>query len=87
MPAAKILPVIKKARSGTRLCPFSTGARPKQFHDLGSDRSMIVEAALRVLGSHGEFAFLDPVIIADAIMPTWSSRCWVKAASRRPMSR
>jgi mannose-1-phosphate guanylyltransferase/mannose-6-phosphate isomerase len=66
LPAVKILPVIMSGGSGTRLWPLSTEARPKQFHDLGADRSMIVETALRLSGSHGDFVFLDPVIIANS---------------------
>lgn len=66
MPAVKIIPVIMSGGSGTRLWPLSTDARPKQFHELGADRPMIVETALRLSGAHGEFAFLDPVIIANA---------------------
>lgn len=66
LPAVKIIPVIMSGGSGTRLWPLSTDARPKQFHDLGGDRPMIVETALRLSGAHGEFAFLDPVIIANA---------------------
>lgn len=66
MPAVKVLPVIMSGGSGTRLWPLSTDARPKQFHDLGADRPMIVETALRLSGSHEGVDFLDPVIIANA---------------------
>ncbi len=52
--------------SGTRLWPLSTDARPKQFHELGAERAMIVETAQRLSGSHGDIVFLDPVVIANA---------------------
>ena len=67
LPALKILPVIMSGGSGTRLWPLSTDARPKQFHDLGADRPMMVETALRLSGSHGDLVFLDPVIIANTV--------------------
>lgn len=67
MPALKILPVIMSGGSGTRLWPLSTQARPKQFHDLGADRPMMVETAQRLSGSHGDLVFLDPVIIANTV--------------------
>lgn len=62
----KILPVIMSGGSGTRLWPLSTDERPKQFHDLGGDASMIVDTARRLSGVHGEIAFLPPVVIANA---------------------
>ncbi len=66
MPPVKILPVIMSGGSGTRLWPLSTEARPKQFHELGADRPMIVETARRLSGSHGGVEFLAPVIVANA---------------------
>jgi len=51
--------------SGTRLWPLSTDAHPKQFHALASQKSMIEETALRLVGSHGELEFLAPIIIAS----------------------
>ncbi len=66
LPPLKIIPVIMSGGSGTRLWPLSTETRPKQFHDLGADRPMILETALRFSGSHGDFVFLDPVIIGNA---------------------
>lgn len=66
MAITKIIPVIMSGGSGTRLWPLSTTAQPKQFHNLGAERSMIEETALRLRGAHGAIAFLDPIIIAGA---------------------
>ena len=66
MSAIRIVPVIMSGGSGTRLWPLSTDARPKQFHTLGGDRSMIEETALRLSGSHDDIEFLPPVVIAGA---------------------
>lgn len=62
----KIIPVVMSGGSGTRLWPVSTTLQPKQFHNLGAQRSMIEETALRLRGDHGDITFLDPVIIAGA---------------------
>lgn len=66
LPVTKIIPVVMSGGSGTRLWPVSTTLQPKQFHNLGAQRSMIEETALRLRGSHGDIIFLDPVIIAGA---------------------
>jgi mannose-1-phosphate guanylyltransferase/mannose-6-phosphate isomerase len=50
--------------SGTRLWPLSTEERPKQFHALGSDLSMIQATALRV-ASHKTIDFLPPLVICS----------------------
>lgn len=60
----KVLPVIMSGGSGTRLWPLSTEERPKQFHALASDLSMIQDTALRV-GSHERIDFLAPLIICN----------------------
>ncbi|MBI1340420.1 NTP transferase domain-containing protein [bacterium] len=60
----RILPVIMSGGSGTRLWPLSTSERPKQFHALGGDRSMIGETAARLTGRCDALDFLAPVIIA-----------------------
>ena len=52
--------------SGTRLWPLSTASRPKQFHNLGAERTMIEETVLRFSGAHDGLVFLPPVIIASA---------------------
>jgi len=60
----KIIPVIMSGGSGTRLWPVSTTLQPKQFHNLGAQRTMIEETALRLRGTHDRITFLDPVVIA-----------------------
>lgn len=64
MTAIKIIPVVMSGGSGTRLWPVSTTLQPKQFHNLGAQRTMIEETALRLRGSHDGIIFLDPVVIA-----------------------
>jgi mannose-1-phosphate guanylyltransferase / mannose-6-phosphate isomerase len=63
----KIIPVIMSGGSGTRLWPLSTALKPKQFHSLGGERTMIQETALRFAGSHDGIEFLAPVIIASEL--------------------
>jgi mannose-1-phosphate guanylyltransferase/mannose-6-phosphate isomerase len=62
----RIFPVIMSGGSGTRLWPLSTSSKPKQFHVLGSPRTMIEETALRFSGRHGDIEFLAPIIISGA---------------------
>ncbi|MEQ1780886.1 MAG: sugar phosphate nucleotidyltransferase [Hyphomonadaceae bacterium] len=66
MAVRKIIPVIMSGGSGTRLWPLSTASRPKQFHSLGAERTMIEETVLRFSGEHDGLVFLPPVIIASA---------------------
>ena len=66
MAVRKIIPVIMSGGSGTRLWPLSTASRPKQFHNLGAERTMIEETVLRFSGAHDGLVFLPPVIIASA---------------------
>jgi len=66
LPVIKIIPVIMSGGSGTRLWPLSTAARPKQFHYLGAERTMIEETVMRFSGAHRGVVFLPPVIIASA---------------------
>lgn len=65
-PVTKIIPVIMSGGSGTRLWPLSTVKKPKQFHYLGADRTMIEETVMRFSGEHDGVRFLPPVIIASA---------------------
>ncbi len=60
----KILPVIMSGGSGTRLWPLSTEARPKQFHALASDLTMIQDTALR-FGADDRVDFLSPLIVCN----------------------
>jgi mannose-1-phosphate guanylyltransferase/mannose-6-phosphate isomerase len=59
-----VLPVIMSGGSGTRLWPLSTEDRPKQFHALASELSMIQDTALRFTGGE-TVAFLPPVVICN----------------------
>ena len=63
-PASKVLPVIMSGGSGTRLWPLSTEDRPKQFHALASELSMIQDTAMRFTGEEA-LAFLPPLVICN----------------------
>jgi mannose-1-phosphate guanylyltransferase/mannose-6-phosphate isomerase len=58
----KITPVILSGGAGTRLWPLSHWAMPKQFHALGSERTMLQDTVLRVKDSE-PLTFAPPVII------------------------
>ncbi len=61
--ASMILPVIMSGGSGTRLWPLSTAERPKQFHPLCSELSLLQETGQRV---HDPAAgFLPPLVICN----------------------
>lgn len=51
--SVKVIPAVMSGGSGTRLWPLSTDALPKQFHPLGSSRSMIQETVLRLGAAEG----------------------------------
>lgn len=55
----KIIPVLMSGGAGTRLWPLSRAARPKQFHRLGGEHTLIQDTALRLTGE----AFAAPVVI------------------------
>lgn len=57
----KITPVLMSGGAGTRLWPLSTQARPKQFHTLGGERTLIQETALRFRTE----AFDAPMVIGN----------------------
>ncbi len=59
--AGNVVPVILSGGTGTRLWPVSRESFPKQFWPLISDRSMIVETALRGIGA----GFAPPVIVCN----------------------
>jgi mannose-1-phosphate guanylyltransferase/mannose-6-phosphate isomerase len=64
----QVTPVIMSGGSGSRLWPLSTEARPKQFHALGGETTMIQATALRAAPSasiHTELVFLPPIIICN----------------------
>ncbi len=60
----KVLPVIMSGGSGTRLWPLSTEDKPKQFHALASELSMIQDTAARFDGGR-DLTFLPPVVICN----------------------
>ncbi len=57
----KITPVLMSGGAGTRLWPLSTQARPKQFHALGGEHTLIQETALRFRTE----AFDAPMVIGN----------------------
>ncbi|MDB5492956.1 MAG: hypothetical protein JWP86_293 [Phenylobacterium sp.] len=59
---AKITPVIMSGGAGTRLWPVSRVGNPKQFHRLGSARTLIQETALRTEGP----GFAAPIVVCNA---------------------
>jgi mannose-1-phosphate guanylyltransferase/mannose-6-phosphate isomerase len=61
-----ILPAIMSGGAGTRLWPLSTSERPKQFHVLLGERSLIQETALRVRGAGRDIAFAEPMVLCSA---------------------
>ena len=58
---SKITPVLMSGGAGTRLWPLSRQARPKQFHALGGERTLIQETALRFATD----AFGAPTVICN----------------------
>lgn len=56
-----VTPVILCGGAGTRLWPVSRKGHPKQFWPLISDKSMLVETALRTAGSN----FTTPIVVAS----------------------
>lgn len=61
-----IIPAIMSGGSGTRLWPLSTDDRPKQFHALSGERTMIQETALRLTGDLTGVEFGAPIVIGNA---------------------
>ena len=58
----KIIPVLMSGGAGTRLWPLSRTGRPKQFHRLGGEHSLIQDTALRLTGE----GFAAPVVVCAA---------------------
>jgi len=58
----KITPVLMSGGAGTRLWPLSRRARPKQFHTLGGERTLIQDTALRFTTE----AFGPPMVVCNA---------------------
>lgn len=59
----KIRPVILSGGSGTRMWPLSRQSRPKQFHSLISEKSMLQDALLRMRDDQGVFD--APILLAN----------------------
>jgi mannose-1-phosphate guanylyltransferase/mannose-6-phosphate isomerase len=60
----KLIPAVMSGGSGTRLWPLSTDLKPKQFHALGGDRSLIQESVERLRGSVA-LDIADPILISS----------------------
>lgn len=63
-PRPVVLPVLMSGGSGTRLWPVSTEARPKQFHALAANATMLQETVRR-LGAADDLDLLAPVVICN----------------------
>jgi len=63
--SAKLVPAIMSGGSGTRLWPLSRKAKPKQFHALTGEKSMLAETVARLKGQLGA-EMLQPVVICNA---------------------
>lgn len=62
---SRIIPVIMSGGSGSRLWPLSTDERPKQFHAVTSDASLIQATVQRFIGGK-DVEFLPPVVVCNA---------------------
>ena len=62
--AQGIVPVVMSGGSGTRLWPLSTEEAPKQFHPLGSARTMLQDTVLR-LRAHRAMALAPPIVVCN----------------------
>jgi mannose-1-phosphate guanylyltransferase/mannose-6-phosphate isomerase len=60
----KLIPAVMSGGSGTRLWPLSTDKKPKQFHALGSHRSLIQDSILRLQAAPG-LEVCDPILICN----------------------
>jgi mannose-1-phosphate guanylyltransferase / mannose-6-phosphate isomerase len=63
----RIIPAIMSGGSGTRLWPSSTESKPKQFHALKGDQSLIAQTTLRVCGETEALSFFPPIILCNAL--------------------
>lgn len=59
-----ITPVILVGGAGTRLWPLSRRVKPKQFHALLGEETLLQATAARVSGSEDEIRFAPPVIVS-----------------------
>ena len=58
---SKITPVLMSGGAGARLWPISRRARPKQFHALGGERTLIQDTVLRFTGD----AYGPPMVVCN----------------------
>lgn len=58
-----VYPVIMAGGMGTRLWPVSQSSRPKQFQRITSDKTMLQETALRMVGTIDDVTFAAPSVI------------------------
>lgn len=65
-----IIPAILSGGAGTRLWPLSTERKPKQFHALGGEATLIQATAARFLDAPEGIRFLPPILIANAAHET-----------------
>jgi mannose-1-phosphate guanylyltransferase/mannose-6-phosphate isomerase len=62
----RLIPVVLSGGSGTRLWPLSTDAVPKQFHALGSDRTLLQDTVRRFTAAGAGVSVLPPMVICSA---------------------
>lgn len=59
-----ITPVVLVGGAGTRLWPLSRRAKPKQFHALLGEETLLQATAARVSGSEGDIRFALPLVVS-----------------------
>lgn len=67
MSVVKITPVVLCGGAGSRLWPMSRDEKPKQFHALFNDKSLLANTIARTPeGSHAGVSFTAPIILGNA---------------------
>jgi mannose-1-phosphate guanylyltransferase/mannose-6-phosphate isomerase len=67
MSELSITPVILCGGAGSRLWPMSRDEKPKQFHALFNDRSLLTNTASRIpVGIHNGLAVAPPIVLGNA---------------------
>jgi mannose-1-phosphate guanylyltransferase / mannose-6-phosphate isomerase len=62
----RLFPAVLSGGSGTRLWPLSTDGQPKQFHTLGSDRTMLQETVRRFSAAGDNLTVHPPIVICSS---------------------
>jgi mannose-1-phosphate guanylyltransferase/mannose-6-phosphate isomerase len=62
----RLFPAVLSGGSGTRLWPLSTDETPKQFHALGSERTLLQETVRRFTAAGETMTVLPPMVICSA---------------------